>query len=228
MTAYQQDYLVIGANICDYSAIMDVGQPVAVSWIWQPAGPRSTYTLSIYDIFGESVMAHNQQCTTGEYSNAVILLENVPYATMLILGATVIAAANRYSIYGWAFAGIFIVYGLLGSLWIILYLCPHCPRYDTKSCPCGYGLLAAKLRPKGNLTLFSTKFKQYIPMIVPLWIIPVLVGGVMIFHAFSWAHAILLGAFMVDAFVILPVLSKGHGCKNCTQRTSCPWMGRKV
>jgi hypothetical protein len=31
--------------------------------------------------------------------------------------------------------------------------------------------------------------------------------------------------FAVDAFIILPVLSRKHGCVECPQKDDCPWMG---
>ncbi len=59
---------------------------------------------------------------------------------------------------------------------------------------------------------------------MPLWIIPVVIGGVLIANSFSWPFAILLGTFVVESCVILPLVSKRYGCKHCPQRDACPWL----
>ena len=161
-----------------------------------------------------------------QYPALSTAIENLPYAVMVLLGAAIIALGLKSAVWPWVAASGYVAYGLLGSFWIILFLCPHCPSYGLRSCPCGYGLMSAKLRPKGDAALFATKFRQHIAVIVPLWIIPVLIGGAAAVKSFSWPLVILLGAFALDAFVLLPLLSKSHGCKDCPQREACPWMGR--
>jgi hypothetical protein len=160
-----------------------------------------------------------------EYSALGTVMANLPYVAMVVLGAIIIALGLPSYSWAWAAAGAYAAYGLLGVLWIILFLCPYCPSYAEQSCPCGYGAIAARLRPKGNTALFARKFKQHIPVIVPLWFIPPLIGGALIVKSFSWPLAVLLGVFVLDSFVLIPLLSKSHGCKGCPQREACPWMG---
>jgi hypothetical protein len=160
-----------------------------------------------------------------EYSTSTAVIENLPYSIMLLLGAAILAVALAFSTWAWIAGAAYIVYGILGSFCIILFLCPCCPSYGTRACPCGYGTLAAKLRRKGDPGLFTAKFRQLIPIIVPLWFIPPLVAALPLYRSFSWALGILLAAFALDAFLILPFISKSHGCKACPQRQACPWMG---
>jgi len=155
------------------------------------------------------------------------VIDNLPYAVMILLGAIIIALGLRLLWWAWIAAGAYLAYGVLGSFWIILFLCPHCANYGKRSCPSGYALLSAKLRPAGDTALFTKKFKQHIPVIVPLWIIPVLIGGLLAFKSFSWPLVILLGMFILESFIILPLVSKSHGCKNCPQREACPWMSQR-
>ncbi len=171
--------------------------------------------------------AEDELGVSREHSALSIVIGNLPYAVMVLLGMIIIALGRES--YWWAgiAAGVYLAYGALGSFWIILFLCPHCPGYGQGWCPCGYGALAAKLRPEGDTALFTKKFKQHIPVIVPLWIIPVVIGGVLIANSFSWPFAILLGTFVVESFIILPLVSKSHGCKNCSQREACPWMSQR-
>ena len=175
------------------------------------------------NLYGHS---RNEGRISQEYSVFRIVIGNLPYAVMIFLGAIIIALGLRLLWWAWIAAGAYLAYGVLGSFSIILFLCPYCPSYGERSCPCGYGILSAKLRPKGDAGLFTKKFRQHIPVIVPLWIIPVLIGGLLTFKSFSWPLAILLGTFILESFIILPLVSKSHGCKDCLQREACPWMSR--
>lgn len=64
-------------------------------------------------------------------------------------------------------------------------------------------------------------------MIVPLWLVP-LVGGVFaLVQAFDGWLLGLLGVFVVNSYVVLPLLAKRHSCGDCPQRAGCPWMSAK-
>jgi hypothetical protein len=81
---------------------------------------------------------------------------------------------------------------------------------------------------KGEVNCFSEKFKRHIPVIVPLWLIPVGAAAVvLVSESFSWWLLGMVIAFALDAFVILPLMSTKHGCRECPQREDCPWMGGK-
>jgi len=144
---------------------------------------------------------------------------------MLLLGAGVLLTSLKVSPWAWIAACVYVVYGVVGALWIILFVCPYCASYGRRSCPCGYGVLAAKLRKQGDPSLFATQFKRHIPFIVPLWFIPMLVGIPMVILSFSWFLMGLLVVFALNSFVLLPRMSTGVGCKECPQREVCPWMG---
>jgi hypothetical protein len=106
-------------------------------------------------------------------------------------------------------------------------VCPYCRYWNTRACPCGYGRIAAKFRKKKSVEAFSEKFKKHIPVIVPLWFIPILVGVPFVIRSFSWALLVLLVVFALDAFVVLPLVSRKYGCKGCPQKETCPWMKDK-
>ncbi len=170
-------------------------------------------------------MSCDESCKVHEYSVASVLLHNVPYLVMLLLGAAVL----KMSLAGWAWPAAvgYGVYGVLGAFWIILFICPHCPSYGRWSCPCGYGVVASRLRAADDRSLFARKFKRHILFIVPLWFIPLLVGVPVVIKSFSWMMIVLMAAFAVNSFVVLPMVSTGEGCKECPQRDECPWMGKK-
>ena len=168
-----------------------------------------------------------------QYSHAQELINNLPYMAMIALGTAVLFLSIPAALWRWVAAVVYLIYGVAGILWIIVFLCPFCRCYDTRSCPCGYGQIAVRLRRKSKIEnlrsqipadCFDKKFKKHIPVIVPLWFIPVLVGVITLIGAFSIGLLALLIVFAVDAFVLLPLLSTKHSCKECPQRDSCPWM----
>ena len=159
-----------------------------------------------------------------EYTNRETTAANLPYAAMILLGATTISLSFRCA--PWAMAGAlaYAAAGLGGALWIMIFVCPYCAYFDTRGCLCGYGTIAARLAKKGDRECFTQKFKRHIPVIVPLWIVPVVAGGMELARAFTWSLLVLVAAFAVNSYVILPLLSKRHSCGECPQREGCPWM----
>jgi hypothetical protein len=162
-----------------------------------------------------------------EYTNLQQFIDNVPYIIMIILGAFILSIGLELSIWGWVAAGAFVLYGVIGAFWIIVFVCPFCRYYDSRACPCGYGLIAAKLRSKKDGDRFIEKFKKHIGVIVPLWIIPIIIGGITLTYNFYWEMLVLLIAFALNSFIILPLISRKYGCAHCPQRDACPWMGRR-
>jgi hypothetical protein len=155
------------------------------------------------------------------------LLHNLPYLLMIILGAAVLY--QSFSDIAWAHltAVGYVFYGLVGALWIMFFVCPFCRFWGTHSCPCGYGKLAAKIRDRESEDRFNEKFKKHIPVIVPLWFLPLLAAAPALIHGSKWSLVIFVMVFVIDAFVILPRFSSQHGCRDCPQRQICPWMKGK-
>lgn len=163
-----------------------------------------------------------------EYSSAQELINNIPYIAMMILGTVIFIVTLGVSLWGLVAAGAYLAYGLLGALWIMIFVCPYCGYFDTRACPCGYGHIAVKFRQKKAVECFSDKFKKHIPVIVPLWFIPVLVGVPFLIRNFSLMLLVLLVVFAIEAFVVLPLVSTKHGCRECPQKDTCPWMKHKI
>lgn len=165
-----------------------------------------------------------ENCPVAGVSWTQASIDNIPYAAMLIVGAAILFRGFGGAT-GWVPAASYVLYGVLGTLWIILFVCPYCHFYATRRCPCGYGLAAAKLRAKRDGEQFARQFRRHIPVIVPLWFIPPIVAGVALARAPTWTLAGLTLVFVADAFVILPLVSRMYGCKACPQKANCPWMG---
>ena len=146
---------------------------------------------------------------------------------MAVLGMAVFVVGFESFAWRWIGAVAYLIYAVAGAFWIMIFVCPYCAYWNTRSCPCGYGHIAAKLRDKQSGGCFNEKFKKHIPVIVPLWFIPVIAGILLVISSFSWLLLALIVIFALDAFVVLPLFSTKHGCKECPQREQCPWMGKK-
>lgn len=162
-----------------------------------------------------------------EYSRAQQLVNNLPYIAMTLLGSAVFIVGFENPVWGWIAGCAYLIYGAVGALWIMIFVCPYCDRYGTMCCPCGYARIAMRLRPLKDTSRFREKFRRHIPVIVPLWLIPVVAGVVFAVRGFSWSFLVLLIVFALDAFVVLPLFSTRHGCTDCPQKDSCPWMGHR-
>jgi len=161
-----------------------------------------------------------------KYSNFETAIANIPYIAMILIGSLTIVSVHAFSTYGFLGAGAYLAYGVVGALWIMIFVCPYCLYYATRGCPCGYGVISAVLVKKGNRNCFSEKFKRHIPVIVPLWIIPVAYGVIGLWRSFSWWLLSLVLVFVIESCVILPIVSRKHGCVECPQKDQCPWMGK--
>ena len=159
-----------------------------------------------------------------EYSSAQELVNNIPYMAMTVLGTAIFIVGFRSSAWGLIVAAAYLAYGAAGAFWIMIFVCPYCRYWNSRSCPCGYGRIAARFREKSPVECFDEKFKKHIPVIVPLWFIPILAGLPVVIRSFSWTLLALLVIFALDAFVVLPLISTKHGCKECPQKDLCPWM----
>jgi hypothetical protein len=153
------------------------------------------------------------------------LIDNLPYIAMILLGAVIFRLSVDSATWQGVLAEGYVAYGALGAFWIMVFVCPYCHFHGTTLCPCGYGWIAAKLRSKKESEDFAGRFKRHIPVIVPLWFLPPVAGGMALYGAFSWTLLILLAAFAVNSYVLLPLVSKRYGCASCPQKDTCPWMG---
>jgi hypothetical protein len=155
------------------------------------------------------------------------ILHNAIYAVMILLGAVIFLVGSSLSSWGVVLAILFILYGIAGVVWIMFFMCPACALFDSKDCPCGYGVLSAKFRNQQEQVDFNKLFKRHIWVVVPQWIIPVIAAIVYIIRDFSLLMFILLFLFSIQAFVILPLFSRHYGCKDCPQKDECTWMKKK-
>jgi hypothetical protein len=150
----------------------------------------------------------------------LVLLDNIPTISMFILGALIIYPLSHiYSI-------IYLIYSAASIVWFWARICPFCAHYNTLSCPCGYGIISAKFFKRRTDKEFKKVFKANIITLFPCWIVPLLLGLYLLLYNFSLPTLFYLLLFSITAFLVIPLISKLVGCKNCETKEECPWMNK--
>jgi hypothetical protein len=148
----------------------------------------------------------------------LVLLDNIPTLFLFVLGFLII---NQISLTG---AVAFATYAVLSVVWFWAKICPYCPHYNTLSCPCGYGVISAKMFKREDSTLFKKKFRRNIGIQFPNWFIPLAIAIYLLITKYSVENLLLTILFSLIGFAVIPVISKQIGCKNCEIKEDCPWM----
>jgi hypothetical protein len=156
-----------------------------------------------------------------EYSTTQVWFNNAPYIATVILGASIV-----WHSWNMVFSLLFGLYGAIGTFWFIVFICPRCGFHATKACPCGYGIISAMLVRKKDGSQFKKAFIRNVPVLFPIWVVPVYAGVRGMTRYFSPVPLFMLAMFIVISWVLLPLVSKRHGCMHCPNRERCPWMGK--
>jgi|GEM_PF-1015526 len=162
--------------------------------------------------------------TSKESKGFVIMMENLPYAIMLLLGTAIFLVGLDFTGIGWLSAGLYVLYGIIGVFWIIVFVCPYCHNFGI-GCFSGHGQISSKIMKKKDEQGFVREFKKNIPAIIPIYIIPVIVGIVLLVLSFSIILLILIALFALNSFYLSPRISMKYACSHCSVRKECPWMG---
>ena len=147
-------------------------------------------------------------------------LHNLPEYIMYVLGSIIMA------FFGILFLIAYVVYGFLSTLWYMRFVCTYCPHFDKIKCPSGYSIIAGKLFKKRDASKFEIMFKRHMGSVILSWFAPVIAGIYILINKVSIVMIILLVVFILDAFIILPWVSRKYGCNYCDLSDRCPWMGR--
>jgi hypothetical protein len=157
----------------------------------------------------------------------VILVENIPYAAMVLIGSAIFLLGFGFTFAGWLSAALYATYGVIGTLWIIVFVCPYCPNFGS-ACFSGHGEISAMFMQKKDQHKFASEFKKNIPVIIPIYAIPMLAG--IAFFGLSLSYLVLLCAivFAVNSYALAPLVSKKFACSKCSVKDECPWMGNSA
>jgi hypothetical protein len=148
-----------------------------------------------------------------------IFFHNLPEYVMYLLGFIIV-----YFI-GIIYLIIFIIYCIFSTLWFMKFICTNCPHYDRLICPSGYAKVVSRLFKRGDFTKFQSQFKKHIAVVFPMWIVPAFVGVYLLIDEFTMWMLVLLILFIIDGFIILPIVTRRYGCNECELKDQCPWMG---
>ena len=176
---------------------------------------------------GESGDVHQSQIASGhglESKAFVIFMENLPYGVMIFLGMMIFLFGLEFTGLAWGLAAAYALYAIIGAMWIIIFVCPYCHNFGDE-CFSGHGQVSAKLMKKKDEGRFVEEFKRNIPVIIPIYILPVIFGAAMLIIAFSWVVLTLIILFALNSFILSPRISMRYACSRCSVRKECPWMG---
>ncbi len=151
---------------------------------------------------------------------SLVLLDNLPTVLLYALGTMIFF---RFGI-AWGFP--FAAYAAASLVWFWARICPACAHHGTAGCPCGYGAISARLFGKKSGVDFKKTFRRNIVFLFPLWFLPPALGAYLLVTDFSAVLLAELVAFCVIGFVLLPLVSRLVGCRNCAIKADCPWMNR--
>lgn len=123
-------------------------------------------------------------------------------------------------------AVMYVIISVMGLMWFLGTICPHCRAYGTPFCKSGYGRLSARLFKKPKEPNFRRAFKRNIVSVTFQWFIPLVAGVWCLYTDYTDLLLITFIMFILVAFIWLPLGSRQKGCKNCPQRDDCSWAPR--
>ena len=148
----------------------------------------------------------------------LVFLDNIPTLILFVLGAVIVYQVSTIG------AVVFVVYALFSVVYFWARICPFCHHYNTLACPCGYGAISAKLFKKQQDKSFKKVFRQNILIVFPNWFVPFAIAIYLLATRYTIEILILTIAFSLIGFVVIPLISRFVGCKNCEIKEDCPWM----
>lgn len=152
-----------------------------------------------------------------EYSRKEALLNNLPGILTYALGSAILF--HLWTIFG----VLYVVFCVAGIVLFWGLICSHCTLYDRRCCPCGFGKISSRFFKEGGPSQFPRVFKIYVPIFALLWVLPLLGGIILLMKNPTLHYFLLLLSFSIIGFVLVPVLSRVHGCRDCPLKGKCPW-----
>jgi len=150
---------------------------------------------------------------------SIVAIDNIPTVTMFILGAILVWWV------WWPLSIPFLIYCGLSIVLFWALICPYCNHFNTKACPCGYGVIAPRYFKFRGSKHFAKVFRKNIAVMFPCWIVPTIAGIYLL-----WTHLTILVAgvfiaFCIVGFALIPTISRFVGCAGCEIKDQCPWWG---
>lgn len=148
-----------------------------------------------------------------------LLRENAWQLILYLLGTVLVWRLS------WLLAVIYLAYSLLSNVWYMAYVCPYCAHYGLGTCRAGFHLLSGgRFKPRPGHS-FAAQFRRNVAVMIPGWFVPPFVAIYLLLRAFSWPLLVMLIAFCLIGFVILPKDAQRH-CQEC-EMVDCPRRPRR-
>lgn len=173
------------------------------------------------DPLGKSGIGIILPCHSVKIAVWLVLLDNIPTLILFLFGFLIVDQLSTI------LAIFFGIYALFSVVWFWAKICPYCHHYGTLACPCGYGSISSRFFKKRNDRSFRKVFSNNIGIQFPNWFVPLGVAIYLLLTDPSKKLLFLTILFVLIGFVLIPVISKLVGCKNCEIKEDCPWMVNK-
>jgi hypothetical protein len=148
-----------------------------------------------------------------------VLIDNAGTITLWVLASILLLQIN------WIYLIPFWIYVPISLVWFWRFICTYCSHYGTACCPCGYGMIASRLFLYRDETQFKRAFNRNLWITFGFWIVPTIAGIYLMLYNFSFFNLVIFIAAIIDGYIVIPVISKNVGCKECPIRDECPWIG---
>jgi len=134
------------------------------------------------------------------------------YVALIALGAATLYLAIGEAPLNWIIAAAFVVYAPVAGYIFAARGCGNSAHRSVGAVP-GH---AGEKR--------TAAFLLHLPILLPAWLAPPIVAGVALSAEWSVALAAVAAAFLVEAFIVLPLVARLAVCVRCPQRHGCPFM----
>jgi hypothetical protein len=129
-------------------------------------------------------------------SRSSIFVEDLPYALMILLGVLIFQVTLDFSLTAWLSTVAYIIYGIVVVFWMVAFVCPYCQNFGS-TCPSGHGQISARFKRKQDEKLFARKINKSMPAVIPIYVIPIVIGAVAFVFSFNFLVLILVALFVV-------------------------------
>lgn len=151
------------------------------------------------DSLAEKINTENNavHCLSREIPLWLILLDNIPTLLLFLIGFLIIYQTTLIG------AIVFGIYALFSVVWFWAKICTYCHHFDTSSCPCGYGIISAKIFKRKENKSFKKVFRRNIGIQFPNWFIPLAVAIYLFSTNYSKTILYLTISFVIIGFATI-------------------------
>ncbi|MBN2223884.1 MAG: hypothetical protein JW765_04330 [Deltaproteobacteria bacterium] len=156
--------------------------------------------------------------TFSSYPLRYVLLSNALSLSIYALGAVIIAPV------GWWAVGLYLLLCLGLEVNVLARSCVDCAYYG-KTCAFGKGRVCGLFFNRGDPARFAAREISWTALIPDfmVFLIPAVVGVVLLVMDFVWWRAALIGLLLAVSFAGNAAVRSSFACKYCKQReTGCP------